>query len=41
VRSVFLVHGDLDQAEKLGNGLREKGFARVLIPVRGEKIALD
>jgi metallo-beta-lactamase family protein len=41
VRSVFLVHGDLDQAEKLGSGFREEGFARVLIPVRGEKIALD
>jgi metallo-beta-lactamase family protein len=41
VRSVFLVHGDLDQAEKLSGGFREAGFARVLIPGRGEIGALD
>ncbi len=37
MKEVFLVHGDLDQAEKLADGLRESGFSRVSIPVRGEK----
>jgi metallo-beta-lactamase family protein len=36
VRSVFLVHGDPDQAERLSSGLQEAGFARVFIPSRGE-----
>jgi len=40
MKSVFLVHGDLDQAEKLSGGLRDAGFARVFIPVRGETSAL-
>jgi metallo-beta-lactamase family protein len=40
MKNVFLVHGDLDQEEKLAAGLREGGFANVQIPVRGEKAPL-
>jgi len=40
MKQIFLVHGDLDQAEKLGSGLRETGFSDVSIPVRGEKAVL-
>ncbi len=40
IRQVFLVHGDPDQAEKLGSGLKELGFASVVIPSRGDSIAL-
>jgi len=40
IKHVFLVHGDLDQAEKLEGGLRGLGFERVSIPVRGEKALL-
>jgi metallo-beta-lactamase family protein len=36
VKGVFVVHGDADQSEKLGTGLREAGFARIAIPARGE-----
>lgn len=41
VRNMFLVHGDEDQCEKLAGGLREQGFSRTLIPVRGEKVPLN
>lgn len=41
MKQIFLVHGELDQAEKLGNGLHEIGFARPSIPVRGEKAPLN
>jgi metallo-beta-lactamase family protein len=41
MRGIFLVHGDLDQAEKLGAGLREAGFGNVAIPSRGDKVVLD
>jgi metallo-beta-lactamase family protein len=40
MQQVFLVHGDLDQAEKLGTGLREAGFGEVSIPSRGDSVAL-
>jgi metallo-beta-lactamase family protein len=40
MRSVFLVHGDPDQEEKLGAGFRGEGFSTVLLPVRGEKAEL-
>ena len=41
VRSTFLVHGDLDQSEKLGAVLRESGFPDVGIPARGQKVPLE
>lgn len=34
---VFLVHGDLDQAEALSEKLKGRGIHRVHIPARGEK----
>jgi metallo-beta-lactamase family protein len=37
IREIFLVHGDLDQSERLATGLRESGFRQISIPVRGEK----
>jgi metallo-beta-lactamase family protein len=40
MRSVFLVHGDPDQEDKLGEGFRAKGFRTVRLPVRGEKAEL-
>jgi metallo-beta-lactamase family protein len=40
VQHVRLVHGEVDQAEALAGALREKGFKEVLIPDRGEKIAI-
>lgn len=39
-KNLFLVHGDYDQEEKLASGLRESGFGRVDIPVRGDKATL-
>jgi metallo-beta-lactamase family protein len=41
LKEVFLVHGDLDQAEKLGEGMRGAGLREVTIPVRGEKASLS
>lgn len=40
VKNVFLVHGDLDQEEKLAGGLKEIGFEKVGVPARGEKAVL-
>jgi metallo-beta-lactamase family protein len=40
VKGIFLVHGDPDQSEKLGEGLRGQGFHNVTVPVRGEKVPL-
>lgn len=40
VKGVFLVHGDPDQAEKLGGGLRDTGFSSVVIPSRGDSARL-
>jgi metallo-beta-lactamase family protein len=36
LRRIFLVHGDPDQSEKLGAGLRSHGFGDVSIPYRGD-----
>jgi metallo-beta-lactamase family protein len=36
LRRIFLVHGDPDQSEKLGAGLRSRGFGDVSIPYRGD-----
>jgi metallo-beta-lactamase family protein len=41
VKRVFLVHGDLDQEEKLAGALRDSGFSDVHLPVRGEKADLN
>jgi metallo-beta-lactamase family protein len=40
LKDVFLVHGDLDQAEKLRQGLLESGLRRVHIPERGDTAPL-
>ncbi len=37
LREVFLVHGELERAEKLAAALAEKGIRRVTIPLRGQK----
>jgi len=36
MKNIFLVHGDPDQAEMLGAGLRGIGFPGVSLPVRGD-----
>jgi metallo-beta-lactamase family protein len=41
LKGVFLVHGDPDQCEKLGERLRGLGFPQSVIPVRGEKAGLE
>jgi metallo-beta-lactamase family protein len=41
LKQTFLVHGDLDQSEKLAAGLHEAGGAEVHIPARGEKAMLE
>jgi metallo-beta-lactamase family protein len=40
LKNIYLVHGDLDQAEKLRDGLVESGFRRVHIPARGDTAPL-
>jgi metallo-beta-lactamase family protein len=40
LQRVFLVHGDLDQAEKLSAGLRESGL-NVAIPSRGDHVDIS
>jgi metallo-beta-lactamase family protein len=40
LRRIFLVHGDPDQSEKLGAGLRSRGFGDVSIPYRGDVASL-
>ena len=40
LKSVFLVHGELKQAELLREKLKGKGFQRVHIPARGERAEL-
>ena len=37
LKNIFLVHGDVDQAEKFSSSLKEKGFNKIEIPVRLEK----
>jgi metallo-beta-lactamase family protein len=41
LRKAFLVHGDLDQSEKLAAGMKEAGFGDVHIPARGDIVQLD
>jgi metallo-beta-lactamase family protein len=41
MKEIFLVHGDLDQAEKLREGLGGTGFQNVSIPALGEKATLE
>jgi metallo-beta-lactamase family protein len=40
MKGIFLVHGDPDQAEKLGIGLKESGFFHVGIPAPGDEASL-
>jgi metallo-beta-lactamase family protein len=40
MQQVFVVHGDPDQSEKLGQGLGAAGFRRVVVPARGETAEL-
>ena len=40
MKRIFFVHGDLDQAEKLSDGLQTIGFERTTIPQRGERAVL-
>ena len=37
LKNIFLVHGDLDQAEKFSGGLKGQGFNSIDIPVRLQK----
>ncbi len=41
MKQVFLVHGDLDQAEAMAGTLGASGFSNVLIPVRGQTVPLE
>jgi metallo-beta-lactamase family protein len=41
MKSIFLVHGDPDQSEKLAQSITGAGFRNVSIPVRGEKAVLN
>ncbi len=40
LKNVFLVHGDVDQEEKLAGGIKELGVRQVVLPVRGETFQL-
>jgi metallo-beta-lactamase family protein len=40
LKQLFLVHGDLDQAEKLQTGMRDLGYTATSIPARGERAML-
>ncbi len=40
LRQVFLVHGEIDAATALAEGIRELGIDRVAIPERGERFEL-
>jgi len=40
LKNIFLVHGDVDQAEKFAATLKENKFQRVDIPERLEKFEL-
>lgn len=40
LKNIFLVHGELPQAETLRTMLSEKGYNNVMIPDRGEKVDL-
>lgn len=40
MKSVFLVHGELDQQEALKEGLTGKGFRNIMIPEKGQEVEL-
>jgi metallo-beta-lactamase family protein len=40
MKSVYLVHGEIDQQEALKEGLTGKGFRNILIPEKGEEVGL-
>ncbi len=40
LKQTFLVHGDVDQSEKLASGLTEAGLSRVGVPSRGDTVQL-
>src|SRR5439155_17237858 len=39
-KHVRLVHGEVESAEALAAGLRQKGFGEVMIPARGDSVSL-
>jgi metallo-beta-lactamase family protein len=39
-KRVRLVHGELQRAEALAEGLRQAGFADVVIPERGDQVTV-
>lgn len=41
LKQTLLVHGDVDQSEKLASGLKETGMSRVSVPARGDTVQLD
>lgn len=41
MKEIFLVHGDLDQAQKLQCALEDAGFGDIMIPTRGNIAQLD
>jgi metallo-beta-lactamase family protein len=41
LKQIFLVHGDLDQAEKLSARLTTAGFSHTAIPSRGDRTTLN
>lgn len=41
LKHIFLVHGDLDQAEKLAAALSTQGFSSISIPNRGDEFGLS
>ncbi|HLT23503.1 MAG TPA: MBL fold metallo-hydrolase [Ignavibacteria bacterium] len=40
MKSVFLVHGEIDQQEALKEGLTGKGFRNIMIPEKGQEVEL-
>ena len=40
LKRVFLVHGNLDQAEMLAGGIKEQREVPVTIPARGDSVSL-
>ncbi len=40
LKTMFIVHGDPDQSEKLAAGAQEAGFGHTVVPYRGDRISL-
>jgi len=38
LQQIFLVHGEYERALDFQSGLRDRGYAHVEIPVRGQKV---